>query len=140
MIKLHKIEIARRQIEVATELFFEGGDFLAVITLAGAAEKILGSIIRRNKKQKAMFDILVEVDKKEFGGRSHLIVNNELNGTRNALKHANHESEDEIEIEEGEAIAMLSRAVANYATLNGGEAATSPMIRLYEYLKAQNLS
>lgn len=45
---LHKAEIARRQIEVAAELFFSGGDFLAVVTLSGAAEEILGKLIKRN--------------------------------------------------------------------------------------------
>lgn len=45
--RLHKIEIARRQIEVAAELFFAERDFLAVVTLAGAAEEILGSLINQ---------------------------------------------------------------------------------------------
>lgn len=131
--KLHKKEIARRQIEVAAELFFDERDFLAVVTLAGAAEEILGSLLRR-EGEPAMIDHLVDLDKRQFGGRPFAVLNKEVNGIRNALKHANDPTEDTIEIEAGEAIAMLSRAVANYASLNNGEV-TPIMIRVYEHLK-----
>jgi hypothetical protein len=131
--KLHKIEIARRQIEVAAELFFSERDFLAVVTLAGAAEEILGSLIRR-AGEPAMIDRLLELDKRLTGGRSYSVVNKEINGIRNALKHANDPFEDEIEVETGEAISMLSRAVVNYVLLSGGQA-TPIMVRVYEHLK-----
>lgn len=116
--QLHKIEIARRQLEVASEIQISGGDFLAVITLAGAAEEILGSIVRRNGGV-SMVDHLKEFDRNEFGGREHSIFNSEINGCRNALKHANHERDDIIEIEEGEAIAMLGRALVNWMKIGG---------------------
>lgn len=131
--KLHKIEIARRQIEVAAELFFAERDFLAVVTLAGAAEEILGSLIKR-VGEPAMIDHLLDLDKLLTGGRSFSVVNKEVNGIRNALKHANDPSEDEIEVEAGEAISMLSRAVVNYVLLSSGQA-TPIMIRVYEHLK-----
>lgn len=131
--RLHKIEIARRQIEVAAELFFSERDFLSVITLAGAAEEILGGLIKRTGEP-AMINQLLELDKRLTGGRSFTVVNKEVNGIRNALKHANDPSEDEIEVEPGEAIAMLSRAVANYVSLNSGQA-TPIMVRVYEHLK-----
>ncbi len=85
--RLHKIEIARRQIEVAAELFFAERDFLAVVTLAGAAEEILGSLIKR-VGEPAMIDHLLDLDKLLTGGRSFAVVNKEVNGIRNALKHA----------------------------------------------------
>ena len=131
--QIHKKEIARRQIEIAAELFFSERDFLAVVTLAGAAEEILGSLLRREGEQ-AMIDHLVELDKRQFGGRPFTVLNKEVNGMRNALKHANDPTEDTIEIEAGEAIAMLSRAVANYASLNSVEV-TPIMIRVIEHLK-----
>jgi pyruvate-formate lyase-activating enzyme len=134
--RLHKIEIARRQIEVASELFFSGGDCLAVVTLAGAAEEILGSLIRR-KGEAAMIDHLVELDKELTGGRPFGIVNDEINGIRNALKHAREPDEDELEVDTDEAIAMLSRAVGNYVLFTGGEA-TPSMVRVYEHLKASH--
>ena len=131
--RLHKIEIARRQIEIAAELFFAERDFLAVVTLAGAAEEILGSLIKR-AGEPAMIDRLLDLDKRLTGGRSFAVVNKEVNGIRNALKHANDPSEDEIEIEDGEAISMLSRAVVNYVLLSNGQA-TPIMVRVYEHLK-----
>lgn len=130
---LHKAEIARRQIEVAVELFFSGGDFLAVVTLSGAAEEILGKLIKRNGET-AMIDQLMELDKELTGGRSFATVNKEINGIRNALKHANDPSEDEIEVDPSEAIAMLSRAVVNYVLFTDG-VATPNMVRVYEHLK-----
>lgn len=41
--KLHKKEIAKRQIETALDLFFLQGDIFSIITLAGAVRKYLGT-------------------------------------------------------------------------------------------------
>ena len=41
-----KKEIALHQIETALRLFFEQGDLFSVITLAGAAEEILGHLLQ----------------------------------------------------------------------------------------------
>lgn len=130
---LHKVEIACRQIEAAADLFFSDGDFLAVITLAGAAEEILGTLIRR-RGEAAMLDRLIDLDRRLTGGRSFDVVNKEINGVRNALKHAKNPTEDHIEIDIGEALAMLGRAVVNYILFNNGKA-TPIMIRVYEHLK-----
>ena len=48
-------------------------------------------------------------------------MNQEINGFRNSLKHANDEEEDEISVAEGQehAIAMLARAINNYALFEG---------------------
>jgi hypothetical protein len=43
--KYAKEEIASHQIETALRLFFEKGDLFSVITLAGAAEEILGQLL-----------------------------------------------------------------------------------------------
>lgn len=129
--KLHKLEIARRQLEVAADLYFSEGDYLAVITLAGAAEEILGSMLRRTDSV-AMIDHLVPLDKKLTGGRSFDTVNKEVNRVRNALKHARDSEEDELIVEPGEAIAMLGRAVVNYVSLT--KEATPLMGRVYDRL------
>lgn len=136
--QLHKIEIARRQIEVAAELFFTGGDFLAVVTLAGAAEEILGALIQR-RGEPAMVNHIIELDKVLTGGRSFHFVTKEVNRARNALKHANDPSEDNVAIADGEAIAMLGRAVANYVLLTNGNA-TPIMVRVHEHLQAMHPS
>jgi hypothetical protein len=113
-VRIHKAEIAKRHLEAAAALFLARGDFLAVITLAGAAEEVLGSLVQRQGKT-SMLNHLVEIDKRLSGGRDHAVVVREVNGIRNALKHAKCPSEDEIEIEdEGEALAMLGRALVNF--------------------------
>lgn len=79
-----------------------------------------------------MIDDLIETDKKLTGGRKFSVVNQEVNGTRNALKHANNPDEDTIEVGQEAAIAMLGRAVANYQTLTGE--LTPPMWDVYHHL------
>ena len=115
---LSKLEIAKRQLEVAAQLYVDGADDLAVITLAGAAEEILGKLLRRTE-QKSMADHIVELDKKLTGGRPFNVVSDAVNRARNALKHARDQSEDLVKIESGEAAAMFGRALLNYVRLVG---------------------
>ncbi len=118
--KIHKIEIAKRQIETAINLFLAEQDFLSVVTLAGAGEEILGKLLTRHSK-KNMVDYLKLLDERISGGRNFKIVNKEINGFRNSLKHANEESENEIDIVDSQehAIAMVTRAITNYSILEG---------------------
>jgi hypothetical protein len=132
---LTKMEIAKRQIDTASNLFLSGGDFLAVITLAGAAEEILGSLIKRSG-EKAMIDHLVALDKRLFGGREWSVINSEINGVRNSLKHAKCPKEDTVEIALGNDEAMLSRALANWATLK--QPLTGPMEKAHKRLRELN--
>ena len=133
---IHKIQIAKRQIEAAADLFFGNGDPLAVVTLAGAAEEILGNIIRR-RGDEAMLDHLVSLDRRLTGGRDYSVVIKEVNGVRNALKHAKDPDDDEVEVPDGEAIAMLSRALVNYVLV--GEQPTEGMHRIYTRLVSTHL-
>ena len=83
--KLHKTEVASRQIDTAIDLFLDGKDYLSVVTLAGASEEIVGSLIARAGK-KSMIYHLIDLDKKlSRGGRQFKIVNQEINGFRNSL-------------------------------------------------------
>ena len=111
--QISKLVIAQRQLEVAARLYVEGADYLAVVTLAGAAEEILGNLLRRSG-QEAMIDRIVEMDQELTGGRAFSVVNAEVNRARNALKHAKEPDEDTVTIEPGEATAMLARALVNY--------------------------
>lgn len=132
--KIHKSDAARRQIEAASVLLISDGDPLAVITLAGAAEEILGNLLRRNNKP-AMLDQLIELDRQLTGGRDFNVLNNEINNLRNALKHAKVSAEDEFEVDAKAELAMLGRALVNYV-LWGGEL-TEPMIKAYEFIKTK---
>jgi chromosome segregation ATPase len=119
--KLHKTEVARRQIDTAIDLFLDGKDYLSVVTLAGAGEEVLGSLIARAGK-KSMIDHLIDLDKKlSKGGRQFKSVNQEINGFRNSLKHANDPTEDIVDVAEDQehAIAMLASALTNFHELEG---------------------
>ena len=132
--QLHKIEIARRQIEVALDLYFTGRDPLAVITLAGAAEEILGSLLKREGKPAAMQRVLARMERNSGQAQDFAEFCKNINRVRNALKHARDPGEDNIDISPQEPISMLGRAVSNYALL---EQPLSPsMFRLYPLLKA----
>ncbi|OGW55625.1 MAG: hypothetical protein A2Y81_00360 [Nitrospirae bacterium RBG_13_43_8] len=136
---LHKREVARSQIDTAIDLFLDGKDYLSVITLAGAGEEILGSLIARAGK-KRMIDHLIDLDKKlSKGGRQFKIINQEINGFRNSLKHADDPTEDIVDVVEDQehAIAMLARALTNYHELEGK--LSVKMEQFYTWLK-QNRS
>jgi hypothetical protein len=132
--KIHKKEIAKRQIDTAISLFLNEQDYLPVITLAGAGEEILGKLLARSSK-KNMVDYLKQLDKRLSGGREFKVVNQEINGFRNSLKHANDESEDEIDITENQehAIAMITRALTNYAMFDGN--ISKQMKNFYNWLR-----
>ena len=131
--KLHKKEIAKRQIETALDLFFLQGDISSIITLAGAGEEILGNLLRRTGKP-CMMDHLIDYDKcLTVTGRAPKIVHEEVNGIRNSMKHANNPLEDELEVDSEHAVAMLTRAVTNYVSLEGS--LTPPMRKFYEHLQ-----
>lgn len=58
-------------------------------------------------------------DQEITGGRDFRTISDEVNFARNAVKHAKNRADDEVEIEEGEAHAMLLRSIVNYVTLSG---------------------
>ena len=132
--KISKLDAATRQLDVAIDLFLSEKDPLAVITLAGAAEEILGVLAKNNGKDN-MIDALKVLDKKLTGGRDFKILNNEVNGLRNALKHANNLDEDFIDYDEDAPVAYLMRAIANYTIL--GLTPNEKMKSIY--LKVKNL-
>lgn len=131
--RLHKIEIARRQVEVALELHFNGGDPLAVITLAGAAEEILGALLGRDSKPHILERVRARIERESGEVQVFSEFSKKVNGVRNALKHARDSGEDEIDIPPQEALTMLGRAVSNYVML--GKPRSQSMNRLLPLLK-----
>lgn len=131
---LHKIDVARTQIDTAIELFLSDKDFLASLTLAGAAEDILGKFLDR-KGEKSMLQNLHEWyqqtsgDPIEYGEFAK-----KANFTRNSLKHATNAAEDELEVFRWEAVQMLMRALYNYKVLVGEP--TEKMLAFNSWLQA----
>lgn len=117
MVKLSKLQIATSQLETAIELYLEGDDLVSVVTLAGAAEEILGKLAvnagvpsafeealdRLCGMYEAMFNELP--DRKAFA---------ELrNRARNEFKHIGLQPDVDVDLER-EAVNMLRRAIENY--------------------------
>ena len=134
--KAHKTEIARRQIETAIDLFLSDKDFVSALSLAGAAEDVIGALLRR-KGEKSMLENLHVWDqettreKVSFGDFAR-----KTNLTRNTLKHANEATEDEIEVFRWEAVQMLMRALCNWTAL--GETPTAKMREFNNWLQRNN--
>lgn len=125
MLTLTKIEAARRQLEVASRLFVSQDDLLAVHTLCGAAEEILGALCERSEKVHVFEKMRAEAEARvghqvKPDKLSHLV-----NASRNALKHAHNPMEDTFQYDPDHAIGMLFRALMNYQVLTG--ALTTPM-------------
>ncbi len=117
--KLSKLEFARLQIDTAIDLFLEDKDFVSALTLAGAGEEITGKLLER-KGERNMLQKLHSwfqettgetIKYGEFAQKS--------NQARNALKHANNEEEDQLEIYRWETVQMIMRAMTNYKELVG---------------------
>ena len=118
--KLHKIDVARSQLEWAIDQFLSSKDFIPALTLAGAAEDILGTLLQRKSKEKHVLQNLYEWHQENTGEKIAFgDFARKANFTRNTLKHANEESEDQIEVFRWEAVQMIMRALVNYRQLVG---------------------
>ena len=120
-----KLQIAETQLEQALRLF-EEGDFLSAITLAGAAEEILGRLLEADGRPSAYSDMkrtTADIHKRMFDSEANEKKLSEiLNGIRNGLKHLGSGEKMEFEAEEY-AVDILDRAVSNYFFLTGKESA-----------------
>lgn len=117
--RLAKFDAAKIQLEAAIELHFDKASFIPAITLAGAAEEILGNTLpsgQQTAKQELSQALLTKyqltITEKELNDQY-------LNKTRNLLKHFGDRSVTHIDIEpETESLGMLARALTNYIILN----------------------
>ncbi len=116
---VHKLDVAVKQLETAIDLFVDRGDYISAITLAGAAEDILGTLVKRKGARPAVDELCSSLIAKHVPTADPRHIRDKyLNKPRNSLKHANRLKEDAIEIEvEAEAISMIARALSNLLTL-----------------------
>lgn len=118
--KFSQLEAAERQIDRAVSLFINEKDYISAITLAGAAEGILGEAQQKARKQ-YFFGILREALKKmPFLSmfKPDEISELHLNRIRNFLKHYSGDLKKQIEHPmDLEAIQLLVRAIASYGFL-----------------------
>jgi hypothetical protein len=121
-----KLDIAVSQLETALRLYFDGGDLFSVITLAGAAEEILGRELQSRKKDSALDTdkaATAAISKAIFGRpASPKAVARLANRARNELKHMDPGGPRTVRMDpEDEANAILDRAILNYWRLTEDE-------------------
>ena len=127
---VNKIEAAAFQLDWAIRLFLDQKAYIPAITLAGAAEEILGEAVLNE----AAFHKLKVILSEKTGIEEKIISQEHLNKTKNWLKHWKDLKDDEnLEIElEKEAIQYIARAIANLVTHD--DSVTSETPRYYKWL------
>lgn len=125
-----KIEAAIDQLDWAIKLFLDFKAYVPAITLAGAAEEILGEAV----SSEAAFHKLKTVLSEKTGLEGKVVSQDYLNKTKNWLKHWKQmKDEDSLEIElKTEAIQYLVRAITNLITHDSSISSETP--RFFEWL------
>jgi hypothetical protein len=122
--KYSKKEIAVNQIETALRLFFEKGDLFSVITLAGAAEEILGQLLQEGS-----------VDRGSFRSIMGILRPGSQKGARKE-EYSCHETDAFVHMDPyQEALFLLGRAIDDYQTLSG--ALSAGMRRFNQEVRAK---
>lgn len=115
-------EIAEHQLITALRLWHDD-DYLSALTLAGAAEEILGKRLRilgRTPSFDQIKNDIVALAKQhgDTDPKTEKLVADLLNQTRNELKH--YDCDDSLSFDMRlDAAEMLERAIANYHLLTG---------------------
>jgi hypothetical protein len=127
VLTLNKQDVAKRHIEVAIRLWSESEDPTCVVTLAGAAEEVLGNMISRGDEPNMMAR-MIDMARERGWNATNRTIYRHVNRVRNALKHAGDSEEDEFEFDPEEGRAMILRAMVNYQTVTG---ALSPIMEAF---------
>ncbi|MCR4347057.1 MAG: hypothetical protein NUV55_07640 [Sulfuricaulis sp.] len=117
-----RVDLAKEQLEVALEMFLKRGSFVSALTLAGAAEEILGeTLIQRGEKTTLQHECsLIKPVEDLFRKKpySWSEFTEKKNRVRNAAKHIKNASEATVTADiEDEALWMIVRACDNHARL-----------------------
>jgi hypothetical protein len=118
--ELLKTEIAEKQLLKAIRLFCSGDDLVSTITLAGAAEEILGRLLEQLGQTNALSQKVNELCRMHhefFGLPAARKEYYELqNHARNEMKHLIEKEAVWLDLEE-EAVSLIDRAIQNYNSL-----------------------
>ncbi len=117
-----RVDLASEQLGVAFRLFLDERSYAAALTLAGAAEEVLGRAVEHKGKKSSLqeqYEMMAPLDEMLKGKPlKYSQYADEMNEARNALKHMR--SPDEITFTadlEMAAVWMLARASSNYERL-----------------------
>lgn len=119
--KFSKLEVATQQLDTALRLYFRK-EYFSAITLAGAAEEVLGVYLKVHKQPNA-FDQTVESSLRVYrwlhnseGSRDKMLK--VINRVKNGSKHMMGKKDIELRCNpKEEAKDVLDRAVSNYYAL-----------------------
>jgi len=123
-ITISKIGAAAEQMDWAIRLLIDHDAHLPAITLAGAAEEIVGAAL----KEKSTFAQLADKLSIDFGLPRPKVTQDHLNKARNWLKHwHDHPAGDTLTLDpEAEAIQQIIRALTNLATYDSSWPSQGP--------------
>ncbi len=83
VLKISKLEAAKRQLETAINLYFSDGDPISIHTLTSAGYNIIRDVSKKQGRSLIVKDLAVEHAKPEFRD----MVKRELNRAENFFKH-----------------------------------------------------
>lgn len=134
MSSISKLEAAKIQLDCAIQHFFNGNHVCAV-TLAGAAEDILGSLLKI-KGEQSPFEFLHKWYQEEYAVQvtKHDFSRNIANVPRNWLKHAEKDVDSELDISDKDSTMLLMRAVPCYFKLTGEH--SEEMVRFNKHVSS----
>ena len=129
--ELSKDEAAADQLDWAIRLFLDHGAYVAAITLAGAAEELIGKPLQ----EQAIFKQLTQTLSARSGLDPKSVTQNHLNKAKNWLNHWDeHTDQGRIELElDEEAIQYIVRALTNFANYDNSLPSEFP--RFWEWLQ-----
>lgn len=127
---LSNLEVAHRQIERAIVVFLDDKDYVSALTLAGAAEEILGKLLNKDGKEHWLDSIskgalrALGFRKKGFETPEALKARKEIaniaNRYKNRFKHYNDDGTITLLVDVA-AAEMIARAISNYFVLTQRE-------------------
>ncbi len=115
---LDKLEVARRQLETAVEMYFAGGDPVSIHTLTMAAYEILDNYAKA--KQLPRMNMVVHLEKM-FPAEAVPRLRRLMRKPQNFFKHANEDPGDTIDFNPDQTMFPLLDACLMYPVLSASE-------------------
>jgi hypothetical protein len=134
--ELSKIDAAVEHLDWAIRLFLDHHAYAPAITLAGAAEEVIGQVIGNRN----IFQHLKEKLAIDFSLSEKAVSQEHLNRAKNCLKHwdgCTDSTKIRLELDE-EAIQYIVRALTNLATHDGSWPSEGP--RFFDWLHTNRSS
>lgn len=133
---LSQREVALVQLDRAIDLFLTEQDFISTVTLACAAEGILGEYIKEKGQEPHAEQLKVALRDSVLPNHTLKEINDDyVNRARNFFKHKHRALDERFPFEpETEAICALVRSIGNAALVT--EAVSDAAVSFFKWLKA----